>query len=85
MFAIHSRRITCSVALALLLPALLPRARCALAGADDEADDAGRARRLENMKRSAAHYTIYPAADREDALEFVDTPCMRWTNPVNSA
>jgi hypothetical protein len=48
-------------------------------------DEAGRARRLEKMKRSAAQFKIYRAADRAHPFTFVEAPVMRWTNPENLA
>jgi hypothetical protein len=36
---------------------------------------------LKNMKRSAAQFTISPAADRKHPFKWHETPVMRWTDP----
>jgi hypothetical protein len=52
---------------------------------EDQPADARRARRLEAMKRSAAQYRLFSADDPDRPFQFVETPAMRWTNPVNAA
>jgi len=61
---------------------------CARAGAGEDegqSEEARRARQLEKMKRSAAQYTISPAADRRQRFKFHESPALRWTNPVGGA
>jgi hypothetical protein len=36
---------------------------------------------LKNMKRSAAQFTIFPAADRNHPFKWHETPAMRWSDP----
>ena len=59
----------------------------AIRGEEQAADDpdAGRARRLEQMKRAATQYRIFAGSDRGLELTFVENPALRWTNPVNAA
>jgi hypothetical protein len=52
---------------------------------DPKVDEARRAQRLTNMRRSAAQFTIYAGDDREHPLKLVENPVMRWANPENTA
>src|SRR5262245_43165458 len=72
-------------ALMLSLVAIVFCARSGAEGADDRAEEARRARQLEKMKRSAAEYSISTADDTRRALKFIETPALRWTNPVGGA
>ena len=48
-------------------------------------DEARRARRLTNMRKSAAQLKIYSGDDREHPMQLLDKPVLRWANPENTA
>src|SRR5262245_24835692 len=52
---------------------------------NDKAEEARRARQLDKMKRSAANYSLSTAGEAARALKFIDTPALRWTNPIAGA
>src|SRR5579864_527698 len=66
-----------SIALLLWLTAATHCAPAGAADTDEKTDEAGRARRLEKMKRSAAQFTLFSGDDRKQPLKFVETPVMR--------
>ena len=84
LFTSHRRRKVCSVLVVTTL-ALVSGARSGGAEPQDSSEEAGRARRLEKMRLSAAQFKIFRPGDRAHPLEFVETPVMRWTNPENRA
>jgi len=53
--------------------------------AEDQPEEARRARQLQKMKLSAAQYKLFPADDRERPFKFVEAPVLRWANPVGGA
>ncbi|HLJ10631.1 MAG TPA: hypothetical protein VKU82_05550 [Planctomycetaceae bacterium] len=69
----------------ILLAAVLLCSRATGDEKGQEADEAGRAVRLENMKRAAKEYAVYAGADRNRPLAFVEKPVLRWTNPEDAA
>jgi hypothetical protein len=85
MFSLHKRHLTGCWIFTILAAAM---AYCTHGAADEPSvapEDAGRVKRLEKMKLSAAQFKIYPAADRAHPFTLVEAPVMRWTNPENLA
>jgi hypothetical protein len=52
---------------------------------EGQPEEARRARQLQKMKLSAAQYKIAPADDRQCKFKFIESPALRWTNPVGGA
>jgi hypothetical protein len=75
------------ISLLTMLVLLNALAVCAHAEAKSEpkVDEARRAQRLANMRKSAAQFTIHAGNDHEHALELLENPVLRWANPENTA
>jgi hypothetical protein len=54
-----------------------------LAAADELDEEAQRKQQLENLKRSAAQHTLETADTGKRAFKFLETPTLRFSNPVS--
>jgi hypothetical protein len=73
------------LALCAALAALIVGGRAGAGDQDAQSEEARRARQLDKMKRSAAQYTLSLDGDRRHSFKFIESPVLRWTNPVAGA
>jgi hypothetical protein len=85
MFAREKFQMTAGRKLAIVAVAIALCTRGTAGEPPSAPDDAGRAKRLEAMKRSAAQFKVYPSGDRAHPFTLVESPIMRWTNHENLA
>jgi len=79
------RTIFCLLGALAIFVGDLPGVRAEADEPEDQRDEASRASQLQKMKLSAAQYTLSPGNDPRRTLKFVETPALRWTNPVGGA